>query len=192
MLTEPLIAPTATRRELLLGCGARRDKIVALPGAEGWSGLVTLDRNDAHGADVVHDLERVPYPFPSDHFDEVHAYEVLEHLGGQGDFLAFFAQFSELHRILKPGGMLHASVPRHDSIWAWGDPSHRRIINEGTLAFLSQKAYAEKVGRSPMSDFRDVYKADFETVYLRKEAESLFFVLRAIKADTGHAPGGIS
>src|SRR3546814_6014455 len=76
-------------------------------------------------------------------FDEVHAYEVLEHLGSQGDFRSFFAHFGEIYRALKDGGILFATVPAWDSVWAWADPSHRRVIAPETLVFLDQTQYRE-------------------------------------------------
>lgn len=168
--------------ELLIGCGSTRDR--RLPrGKHGWSKLVTLDWNADHKPDVVHDLEVLPYPFADDTFDEVHAYEVLEHLGQQGDFRSFFGQFSELWRILKPGGLLAATCPSWASMWAWGDPSHRRVISSGSLVFLDQAQYQAQVGVTAMSDFRFCYSADFAAVpgECHEDAESLRFVLRAVK-----------
>lgn len=165
--------------ELLIGCGHSREKRLNLPGDKAWKELVTLDHNADTGCDVVHDLEVFPYPFADKTFDEIHAYEVLEHIGDQGDYKTFFKQFEELHRILKTGGLVLASVPYYESKWAWGDPSHRRIINEGTLSFLEQKAYEECASTS-RTDFRYCYKADFEIVYLSRNEEQLFFVLKAL------------
>jgi SAM-dependent methyltransferase len=115
------------------------------------------------------------------YYDEIHAYEVLEHCGSQGDYRLFFAQFSEFWRILKPGGLFFATCPAWHSPWAWGDPSHSRVLTAGTLAFLSQEQYAKQVGVTPMSDFRSIYKADFEPVMVDESTESLLFVLRAVK-----------
>lgn len=153
-----------------------------IDGRQDWTELVTLDWNAEHKPDVVHDLERLPYPFADDTFDEVHAYEVLEHLGQQGDFRAFFAQFTEFWRILKPGGRLAATCPSYLSMWAWGDPSHRRVLTSGSLVFLSQRQYREQVGKTAMSDFRFCYTADFEPELVRENDENLAFVLRAVKA----------
>lgn len=166
--------------ELLLGCGSHRAKKLHEPGNTEWKQLVTLDYNEDHDPDVVHDLEIFPYPFKHDAFDEIHAYEVLEHTGNQGDYRFFFKQFEELYRILKPGGKLYASVPRWDSVWAWGDPSHKRILNEGSLAFLSQDAY-KQVGTTAMSDFRNIYQGNFELLYKNLTDHQFWFILRAIK-----------
>lgn len=46
-----------------------------------------------------------PLPFPDNTFDAVYAIEVFEHLGRPFDAMA------EIHRILKPGGLIVFSVP---------------------------------------------------------------------------------
>jgi SAM-dependent methyltransferase len=168
--------------ELLIGCGSSRERRIAIEGRRGWSELVTLDNNADHRPDVLHDLELIPYPFPDNTFEEIHAYEVLEHLGHQGDWRGFFAQFSELWRILKPGGFLAATCPSFRSMWAWGDPSHTRLITSGTLVFLDQEEYVKQVGKTAMSDFRFCYKADFKPVWIQEDAEALQFVLMANKS----------
>lgn len=168
--------------ELLLGCGRSREKKVSLPGRENWSDLVTLDRFMECEPDIFYDLEQLPYPFKSNTFDEIHAYCVLEHTGTQGNWRFFFDQFTEFWRISKPGATFHALVPRFDSPWAWGDPSHSRIISLETITFLSQVMYVRNnENNSPMSDFRWYYKADWELVANHNVAGSLAFVLRANK-----------
>ena len=169
------------RYELLIGSGSSRDRRVAIDNRREWACLTTLDQNEDHHPDVVHDLEELPYPFPDDTFDEVHAYEILEHIGQQGDFRTFFAQFSEIWRILKPGGFLAATCPSYRSMWAWGDPSHRRVITSGSLVFLDQGEYVKQIGKTAMSDFRFCYRADFEVVSVQEDAQNLVFVIRAIK-----------
>lgn len=119
----------------------------------------------------------------SDYFDEIHAYEVLEHVGAQGDYRSFFALFSELWRILKPGGYLFATCPSWHSPWAWGDPSHTRVLTAGSLVFLSQAEYARQVGKTAMSDFRSIYKADFRAIIADDSSDSLLMVLQAIKRE---------
>lgn len=167
--------------ELLFGAGARAQRRLAWPGHEEWTRLVRVDHSSAHRPDVVCDLEFPPYPFTDDCADEIHAYEVFEHLGDQGDWRAFFAQFAECWRLLKPGGFLAGTCPLPTSPWAWGDPSHRRIVSREALTFLNQREYAQQVGVTGMSDFRPWYRADFEPVALDETAESFLFVLQAVK-----------
>ncbi len=81
-------------KKLNLGCGEDKKE-----------GYVNLDWSPLVAPDVVHDLNKLPYPFPDDSFDLIEAYHVLEHL--EKPFLIM----GEFHRILKPGGKVHIKVP---------------------------------------------------------------------------------
>lgn len=167
--------------QLLAGCGSSRIKKLGLKSRD-WDGLVTLDFNGDHNPDVVHNLTQLPYPFPDDHFDELHFYDVLEHLGQQGDFRTFFDQFSEFWRILKPDGLLFAISPAPSSPWVWGDPGHTRIMGPECLAFLSQAEYVKQVGNTPMTDYRFCYAADFQVLHSAIDAaQQHVYVLQTIK-----------
>jgi hypothetical protein len=208
---------TSTYRELLIGCGRSRVKqYSALPmHPRGWQGLrpgtsekgpVTLDIDPRVMPDLWCDLNAAPpwtaiprsdpderaHRLESDYWDEIHAYQVLEHLGSQGDASAFFAQFSELWRLLKPNGYLVASVPSRFSGWLWGDPSHRRAIVAETLVFLDQGQYLQQCD-SPhvtfMSDFRQIYRADFKCIDQHDNRNDFVFVLQAVKPSRWVAPG---
>jgi SAM-dependent methyltransferase len=169
-------------RELLAGCGKRREKIISTPNHKGWENLTTLDWNEAHEPEIIYDLTGVRWPFDDNYFDELHLYDVIEHCtGGAGDTMRFFSFFREAHRILKPNGFICATTPLEDTEAAWGDPGHGRIINEMSLTFLCQRAYEEQVGKTPMSDYRHIYKVDFEPVWMERRAGSFCFVLQAKK-----------
>jgi SAM-dependent methyltransferase len=199
-----------TYRELLIGCGHKRDKRIdprrfgAIRGTEewdttdqvrvgpkSWHGVVEcLDVNPAVNPTMVWDLAKMPWcrrgdltlePIADDTYDEVHAYEVLEHLGQQGDYATFFAHFSEIWRILKPGGYLAATVPSRFDQWLWGDPGHTRVILPCTLVFLSQPVYDEQAGKTPMSDYRGLYRADFDILNSYDDQHTHQFVLQAVK-----------
>lgn len=174
--------------ELLLGCGASRLKKLGWKNREpGWSNLITLDVTDIHKPDVVHDLAVLPLPFEDNKFDEIHAYEVMEHVGQQGDWRFFFAQWSDIWRILKPDGVFIGTSPCWDSSWAWGDPGHTRIVSAESFTFLHQPSYTAQVGISPMTDYRFCYQADFDVEHLHiNDAEQLEYVLRAVKPSRIH------
>ena len=165
--------------ELLIGCGNSRRKKLSLDGD--WTDLTTMDHDPGCGADVIHDLEQYPWPFADDSFDEVHAYCVLEHLGRQGDYKSFFATFAEIYRVLKPGGVLAAICPSWQSEWAWGDPSHTRVVSPASIVFLSREEYHNQVGKTPMTDFRWLWKGDFEAIHLDDDGKRFAFGLMAHK-----------
>lgn len=167
--------------ELLIGAGSRHQKMLAQPGREAWSNLVTLDINEDHKPDVVWDLTKRPLPFEDDTFEEIHAYEVLEHLGQQGDWRTFFEEWSEFWRILKPGGVLCGTSPAWDCPWAWGDPGHTRIVSVESFTYLRQTEYTKQIGETAMTDYRFVYKADFEPELLNVADGTFAYVMRAVK-----------
>lgn len=175
------------KRSLLIGAGSRRSKSVKPDGNEDWGDLVTLDIEEAHNPDILWDLNELPWPVDSNEFDEVHAYEVLEHLGRQGDVESFFAHFGEMWRILKPNGLACCTVPWWRGKWAWGDPGHTRVIQPESLIFLSQENYRQ-VGSSAMSDYRSHlgetdFKIEDQKVLRTQEGEPVqfAFILRALK-----------
>lgn len=188
--------------ELLIGCGhSRVKKMPSLDGNPNWRGLVTLDKYTTCEPDWLCDLEFAPWCYVtasqwndgaiSAHtqiaescFNEVHAYEVLEHLGRQGDAFAYFATFAEIWRILKPGGHLLATVPSRFSPWLWGDPSHTRAVLPESLVFLDQSEYTRQLDgpvKTAMSDFRSIYKADFRVRRSFDNRETFQFILEAVK-----------
>jgi ubiquinone/menaquinone biosynthesis C-methylase UbiE len=99
---------TGQRTRLNLGCGTR---LVA--------GAVNLDVNRDVSADIVHDLNCVPWPFDDDSFNEVEAYDVLEHLEDVAGALG------EIHRISRHGTSVHVTVPHFSSANAFTDVTHR-------------------------------------------------------------------
>ena len=166
------------KRELLIGCGSSKDKRLTVDGTWIFDNPTTLDYNSDHGTDVVWDLHNLPLPFDAESFDEIHAYEVLEHVGQQGDYKTFFNQFTEFHRLLKTGGFFMGICPSRHSAWAWGDPSHTRVLQKEHLHFLSQENYVKEVGVTPMSDFRFIYKVDFELTWVKEDEHKLKFILK--------------
>lgn len=181
-------SPVQDYRELLIGAGSSRVKKLAANGRQDWHNLTTLDINADHKPDLVWDLTQLPLPFEDNSFDEIHAYEVLEHTGQQGDYKFFFAQFAELWRILRPGGLLIGTCPSRHSPWAWGDPSHTRVIQPENFIFLDQAQYIAQVGRTAMSDFRYIFKADFSTAFSQDDNTTFSFALKAIKPSRYQAP----
>ncbi len=172
-------------RELLLGAGRaghQGTKRLTCDGSAAWSpNIVTLDFNEECRPDVVWDLNNLPLPFADNEFSEVHAYHTLEHFGTQGDWRAFLSFFAEIWRILKPGGHFAGITPSAESVWAWADPGHTRLIMLESLVFLKQPEYERQCGMTPMTDYRPFYQADFDISYIKREPNENMFVLSAIK-----------
>jgi len=171
----------AEYRELLLGSGNNPKKEITFKEVpQDWQNLTKLDIDPDCKPDVIHDLNVLPYPFPDNSFNEIHAYDVLEHTGQQGDWRFFFAQFDELWRILKPGGFICGACPMWDSPWSWSDPGHSRVLSKLSLIFLDRRNYAD-IGKTPMTDYRHIYKGDFEVCATTENEHKWGFVLKAVK-----------
>jgi len=165
------------RRSLLLGAGHSRVKKLWMKNEQDWLGeLTTIDIMP--GVDVVWDLNKRPLPFEDETFDELAAYDVLEHLGTLGDWKGYFDEMAEYHRILKKGGTFGIIVPIGEE--AFSDPGHTRVFHANHFGFLNQKFYAENQAlKSPATDYTWYWKLNFETIhYHNHEGKHLSVVLQ--------------
>ena len=94
-----------------LGCGARK--------REGFKGVDVLP---FQGVDIVHDLNRLPYPFSANSIEEIWMDNVLEHLDGPLRIV------EEIHRICAPDASVTVKVPYFRSYYATIDPTHRNFF----------------------------------------------------------------
>jgi SAM-dependent methyltransferase len=167
------------KQYLLLGCGNKRDRRLSTTGSEGWDGqLTTCDHDAACGADVLHDLETFPYPFKDDFYDEVHLYEVLEHIVTQGDFRTFFKVFSELHRVLKKGGLICLAVPTWNDGTAFCDPGHKAVFHPSVFTYLDQDVYPREIGKTARTDYRWCWQGDLQIVHCEDTNSSTYISLQ--------------
>lgn len=170
--------PSTQKRELVIGAGNAAGKRIRLAdGDTTYDSPVRLDIDEHCNPDVLWDLNDRPLPFDDGEFDEIHAYEVLEHIGTQGDWRGFFAEFDEYYRILKPGGRIFATCPSIRSPWLWGDPGHTRVISQQILTFLSRDEYARQIGKTAMTDYRHCYRGDFMLLWDDDNGDTYSFVL---------------
>jgi len=146
---------------LLLGSGfMKAERRLATPFSlpDNLTEWTTLDMNPDAKPNVIFNLDDTErgkkLPFKANYFHEIHAYSLIEHYGRQGDWRGFFTGMRELWRVLVPGGYLLGACPAYDDMWTWGDPGHTRVINRGTLSYLTREHY-EQLGKTPSSDYRN-------------------------------------
>jgi SAM-dependent methyltransferase len=102
---------SAAHHILDLGCGLHKR-----------AGAIGIDINPRSQADVIHDLNLFPYPFPDSHFDEIICDNVIEHLDD------IVKVMEELYRIAKPSGVVTIIVPFFSHRQANTDPTHRHFF----------------------------------------------------------------
>lgn len=101
---------------------------------DGW---INLDNKDLPGVDIVYDIEQLPLPFEDGRMDEILCYDILEHL----DYIPLL---QDLHRILKPGGMITIKVPHFTSRDNHIDPTHRKQFSIRTFDFFVEGSRYER------------------------------------------------
>ena len=91
--------------------------------------FVGIDRKEHLGVDIVHDLEKFPYPIKSDSCLTIKAAHVIEHIKPWlvMDFM------NEIWRMLNDTGQLAISAPYANSRGFVQDPTHCTFITESTF-----------------------------------------------------------
>lgn len=103
-------------------------------GANPQPGFVNMDYRKLPGVDIVHNLEKFPWPLKDESVLIATASHVIEHINpAGGTFLKFM---DECWRVLKPGGEFLISCPYATSPGMFRDPTHCNFVNEETFSYL--------------------------------------------------------
>jgi SAM-dependent methyltransferase len=92
---------------LNVGCGQ-----VKIPNSVG------IDFDPQSVADIIHDLDIFPWPFPDQSFDRIVCWHVLEHLRNPR------RSMGEITRLARPGAKIEIATPHYSSPDSWGDMTH--------------------------------------------------------------------
>lgn len=116
-------------------------------GSQRYNNVIGIDAVKSAGADIVHDLNEIPWPIPERTADVVLAFHILEHVEDLPRVM------EEIHRIAKPGARLIAEVPYFRSVLAFQDPTHRRFFTTRSFDYFSKEKGLGRYGYA---------KADFK------------------------------
>lgn len=145
---------------------------------EGWIGV---DIAKCPGVDIVHDLNKFPWPFKDGSVDEVFISHYVEHIPldtTKGDGLCLF--MNELHRILKTGGKVTIVGPYYSSMRCWQDPTHRRALSEATFLYFNKGwRESQKLDHYPITaDFDYSYGYVVSPEWVGRNDETKAFAIR--------------
>lgn len=117
---QPPSPPLAQRSVLHLGSGNKYDPVA-----------VNIDLVATTKPDIVHDLVVRPWPVPDDHFTEVWAYDVIEHLDN------VVAAMEEIHRVCRDGAVVKITVPHFSCCNAFTDITHRHYFSAKSFDYFT-------------------------------------------------------
>jgi predicted SAM-dependent methyltransferase len=106
-----------------IGCGQSK-----APGAVG------IDILPAPGVDIVHDLNKLPWPVDANRFETVICSHVLEHIND------LVGVMNEIHRISKNGCRVKIITPHFSSLNSWEDPTHTRHFARRSFSFFDSES----------------------------------------------------
>ena len=109
---------------------------------------IGLDILPGFKPDIIRDITK-GLPFDSDKFDEVIIEHVLEHIEHKdGDFV-----MSEIHRVLKPGGIVRIEVPYWKDDIAVESAGHCRFFCENSFMNYYNNPYWQEMGQCHFSEY---------------------------------------
>ncbi len=142
-------------KKLNLGCGQDY--------REGW---VNLDISSTVGADVVHDIEKLPFPFADGTFDEILCNDIIEHV-------EYLPIMKELYRIMAEGGVITIRVPHFTSRNNFIDPTHIKQFSIQLFDYFVENSYLAERHRY---QFDSLFKScSSKKITFQRSARILFF-----------------
>ena len=108
--------------KLNLGCGRDIKK-----------GYINLDKSELKDIDIIHDLDKFPYPFEDNAFEVIYCQDILEHLSD------IIKVMEELHRISKPNAKIIIKTPYFPGMYAITDLTHKNFFNYNSFDIFTKK-----------------------------------------------------
>jgi len=141
-------------------------------GGRNYSGYISLDKNPGVKPNVIHDIEK-KLPFPDNHFDEVRAHHILEHIHTEKKTFVMY----EIWRVLKPDGIADIELPEFPHPQAVMDPTHFSLWHRNSFMYYEHN-----------SPFRDAFVThsmepvpQFEVISSEGDGFLLKIKLKAVK-----------
>ncbi|MEE9448697.1 MAG: hypothetical protein V3V72_01500 [Ignavibacteriaceae bacterium] len=108
-------------KKLEVGCGDHKRE-----------GYIGMDIVPLAGVDVVHDMNKIPWPFAQSEFDEIVFDDVLEHSNN------FLGIIEEIYRVSKNSCIIKISVPHFSSDNMYSDPTHTTFFSSRSFNYFDK------------------------------------------------------
>ncbi len=109
----------------------KSEKLNLGAGRKSLKDYVNLDMFKLPGIDVVHDLNKYPWPFKDHAFSEVRCPYVLEMLSD------FIKAVEEIYRISKPNAIIKVSSPLFPNMRSAQDPLTKTLMTYNTFDYFA-------------------------------------------------------
>ena len=115
------------RKILDIGCGNKK-----------CDGAIGIDISPNSQADIIHNLNKFPWPFNDNEFDKVICNDILEHLD------EIVPVIEEVHRITSPMGIVKIRVPHFSNHNAYCDITHKHFFSSESFdCFIEQNTFCK-------------------------------------------------
>ncbi len=121
-VATPPLTESDFPRSLNLGCGPKP-----------LSGHLNVDVSPRAKADLLLNLNALPWKLPESYFTLVRMHDVLEHLQNVRGTMA------EIHRVCQNGAKVDISVPHFSSANAFADTDHLHFFAHNSLNFCTEE-----------------------------------------------------
>jgi hypothetical protein len=102
-----------------------------------------MDYRKLNGVDIVHDVEKIPYPLPEECCHVILASHLVEHIKPW----LFMGVMDEWWRLLKVSGQLQIACPYGVSPGFLQDPTHCSPFTEATFIYFDPRAFLYEIYR---------------------------------------------
>ncbi len=111
-----------------LGCGNKKYKSKK-------DLIIGIDQFKSKDVNVIHNLNKFPYPFKDNEFDFIYTSHTLEHLDNLDKV------FQEVIRITKNKGRVKIRVPHFSCGVSYRDPTHKRLFSYFTFDYFTEECF---------------------------------------------------
>jgi SAM-dependent methyltransferase len=121
-------------------------------------GFYGLDQLDLPGVDIVADLNRPLELLPESCVEHLYSSHALEHVE------KFLPLMDEIHRVMRPGGLVEVIVPHFSNAYYYSDPTHVRFFGLYTMSYfvdLEKQPGSHKVPAFPTGTRFDLESVKF-------------------------------